>query len=302
MRLTTAITLFFTLILLAAQTNAASPAAPGGWQRVADILGHPGELAPDGSYKVTVLRQDVAVKTASGMPIPAALGLNSYAAFAGTPEDATVVGDTCLLEQEVNAEIDALRAGGIEVVAIHNHMLGDTPRLAFLHFQGKGSALKLAMTIRQAWDVLGKVPAPAAAATGTAPRPDAAKLAKLLDRPAPAKPTDTPKFSLPRSDLDIRLDGRRLPPGVGLACWVAFAGCPCGKTMLMGDTCVTRAELQPAIDALRKGGIKVTGIHNHLLGQTSDVMFMHIEGEGDAAELATTIRSAWNTLAVSKKR
>src|SRR4051812_39053250 len=76
----------------------------GPWKPVADALGRPGELAPDGSYKVTVLREDVGVKTASGMPVPKGLGLNSYAAFAGSPDDATAVGDTCMLEQEVNPE------------------------------------------------------------------------------------------------------------------------------------------------------------------------------------------------------
>lgn len=108
------------------------------------------------------------------------------------------------------------------------------------------------------------------------------------------------KFTLPRTDLDIRLDGRKLVPGVGLACWAAFTGCPCGKTMVMGDTCVTRKELQGAIDILRRGGIQITGLHNHLLGQSGDVMFMHIEGEGNAVELARTIRAAWDTLAVSR--
>jgi hypothetical protein len=59
---------------------------------------------------------------------------------------------------------------------------------------------------------------------------------------------------------------------------------------------VTRRELQPAIDALRRGGIRITGLHNHLLGQSGDVMFMHVEGEGPADELARTIRSAWDVL------
>jgi hypothetical protein len=154
------------LILFTITTVArAAPEDAAAWKRVGETLGKPGELAADGSYKVTILREDVAVKTANGMPVPAGLGLNSYAAFAGTPDDATVVGDTCLLEHEVNAEIDALRAGGLEVVAIHNHMLGDAPRLAFLHFQGRGNAVKLAGSIRQAWDLLGNVKLSAPAPT-----------------------------------------------------------------------------------------------------------------------------------------
>src|SRR2546429_4561958 len=77
------------------------------WKPVEEALGKPGELAKDGSFKVTILRTDVAVKNSSGMPIPAALGLNSYAAFVGSPDKATVVGDTCMLAHEVNPVVDA---------------------------------------------------------------------------------------------------------------------------------------------------------------------------------------------------
>lgn len=172
--------------------------ANDAWKPVGDALGRAGELAPDGSFKVPVLREDIAVKTARGIPVPEGLGLNGYAAIAGQPDESTVVGDTCLLEQEVNPEIDALRAGDIEVVAVHNHVLGDTPRIAFLHFHGRGNWVKLASTIRQAWALLGKVEAPAVAPAATAPIIDAAALAAILKRPEPAKPGDVVKFTLPR--------------------------------------------------------------------------------------------------------
>jgi hypothetical protein len=235
------------------------------------------------------------------MPIPAALGLNSYAAFTGSPEKATVVGDTCMLAHEVNPVIDALRAGAIEVVAIHNHMLADEPRLVFLHFQGHGEAKALATTVRHAWDLLEK-PKPAEEApklTG-AKEPDWKAVSEIVGRTGPPAKDGCYKLTLPRTDLDVKLDEQALVPGVGLACWAAFYACPCGRTMLMGDTCVRRSELQPAIDALRKHGINVTGLHNHLLGQSADVMFMHIEAEGDALELAKGVRAAWDTLGVSK--
>src|SRR5439155_22848444 len=137
-----------TLLMLGRWSFAADPAE---WASVAQAIGAPGELGKDGVYKVTVLRTDVAVKNAAGFPMPAGLGLNSYAAFAGPASAATVVGDTCLLEHEVNPAIDALRAGGVEVVAVHNHMLGDDPRVIFLHFEGRGDAVALARTIRAAW-------------------------------------------------------------------------------------------------------------------------------------------------------
>jgi hypothetical protein len=285
---------------LAVATRAEEPA---DWKPIGDVFGRAGELAKDGSYKVTILRADVAVKTASGMPVPAGLGLNSYAAFAGTPAKATVVGDTCMLAHEVQPVIDALRAGGVEVVALHNHMIGEQPSIFFLHFQAKGEGVTLAKAVKRAFDQLGKPkPETPARATSEANPIDAKKIAEILGRPDPAVKDGVYKATLPRTDLAVELDGQRLPPGVGLACWAAFAPCPCGKTMVMGDTCVRRDELQGAIDALRKGGISVTGIHNHMLGTSEQILFLHFEGEGSDEALARAVRGAWDALAVSKSK
>jgi len=271
------------------------------WNPVEEELGKTGELAKDGSFKVTVLRTDVAVKTPSRMPVPAALGLNSYAAFVGSPEKATVVGDTCLLSHEVNAAIDALRAGDIEVVAIHNHMLGDEPRLVFLHFQGRGEARKLASSIRRAWDVLGKAkPADEAPEMSGAREPDWRAVSEILGRSGPPAKEGVYKVTLPRTDLEVALDGQALVPGAGLACWAAFYACPCGKTMVMGDTCVQRSELQKVIDAFRGHRIQITGLHNHFLGQTGSVMFLHFEGEGEPLAMARGVRAAWDALGMPK--
>jgi hypothetical protein len=292
------------VMALAGAARAGDGAAP--WKPVSDAIGRPGELQKDGSFKVTLLRTDVAVKTARGMPVPTGLGLNSYAAFAGTPERAAVVGDMCLLAAEVEGVIDALRAGGIEVIALHNHMLSGEPQLLFLHFQGSGDARGLAKTLRGAFDRIGKA-APPPAAPPPAPASAGAKeidwgaLARILGRDASMAGDGTGKFTLPRADLEVKLAGTSLTPGVGLACWAAFAACPCGETMVMGDTCVKPGELQGAIDTLRRGGVSVSGIHNHMLGEKEEVMFLHFEGEGDAAALARTIRAVWDGLDVSKQ-
>lgn len=271
------------------------PAA--NWKPVEEAIGRPGEVQKDGSFRVTVLRTDVAVKTATGMAVPPGMGLNSYAAFAGSPEKATVVGDTCMIAGEVQDVIDVLRGAGIEVVALHNHTLVEEPRLTFLHFQGAGEAVKLAGTIRAAFDRLGKPsPASAAPAGGKPPEISWEALARVIGSPAKRSDDGVGKFSFPRADLEVKLDGAKLPPGVGVGCWAAFFACPCGRTMVMGDTCVTRAELQPAIDALRKGGANVTGVHNHFLGEAGEVMFLHYEAEGDAEALAKTVRAMWDGL------
>ncbi|MDQ3131620.1 MAG: DUF1259 domain-containing protein [Acidobacteriota bacterium] len=107
------------------------------------------------SYKYTVGRDDLTVM-AMGAEMTANIGLNSWAAFAGERGAAHIAGDIAMLEPEVNAVIKALRRNNLEVVALHNHMLGDEPRIIFLHYYGRGAADKLAQGFRAALDELGK--------------------------------------------------------------------------------------------------------------------------------------------------
>lgn len=106
-------------------------------------------------YKYTVGRDDITVM-AMGAEMTAAIGLNSWASFAGNKEHAHVAGDIAMLEEEVNSVIKVLRSNNLEVVALHNHMFGENPRIIFLHYYGRGPASTLAKGFRAALDVLGK--------------------------------------------------------------------------------------------------------------------------------------------------
>lgn len=109
------------------------------------------------TYKYTVGRQDLTIMS-MGAEMTAAIGLNSWASFAGTKANAHIAGDIAMLGHEVNNVIKVLRAHNLEVVAVHNHMLDEDPRMIFLHYYGKGSAEELAKGFRAALDVLGKTP------------------------------------------------------------------------------------------------------------------------------------------------
>jgi hypothetical protein len=107
------------------------------------------------------------------------------------------------------------------------------------------------------------------------------------------------RFANARKDIKVALDDLPFLPGMGLGSWAAFGACDCGETMVMGDTCCTRADLQDAIDALRKAGVHITGIHNHVLGASQQVIFMHWEAEGESTAVAKGIKSAWDVLGKS---
>ena len=121
---------------------------------LSDVLGHTGEMTK-GVYKFTIGRPDVKL-TEHGIPVTTFLGFNTWAGWQGTPEKAAVAGDFVMLESEVEPVLKALIENGIEVVALHNHMVHEQPRVFFLHYWGVGSAEQLAKGLRAALDQTGK--------------------------------------------------------------------------------------------------------------------------------------------------
>jgi hypothetical protein len=138
--------------------QAAPPASSGGTAidgpKLAKIVGHEGEQT-GAVYKITIGRDDLGMKE-HGAVINARMGLNTWAAFTGTQEDAAIAGDVAMLENEVTSVLKALRKNGLDVVAIHHHMTGDRPMVIFLHYWGRGPAEKLATGFKSALDELGK--------------------------------------------------------------------------------------------------------------------------------------------------
>lgn len=141
----------------APQVTAPAASATGGVvdsAALAKIIGHQGEQSGP-VYKITIGRPDINVRE-HGAAINARMGLNTWAAFAGTDADAMVAGDVAMLDHEVTPVLKALGANGISIVAIHHHMTGVSPQVIFLHYYGTGPAAKLAQGVRAALDLLGK--------------------------------------------------------------------------------------------------------------------------------------------------
>lgn len=142
----------------AAPPSAAAQSSPTiDGAALAKIIGTPGEQTGP-VYKITVGRPDIDLRE-HGAPINARMGLNTWAAFTGTDADAMVAGDIAMLEPEVTPVLKALRANGLNVVAIHHHMTDVKPVVIFLHYYGTGPAAKLAQGVRAAVDLLGKASA-----------------------------------------------------------------------------------------------------------------------------------------------
>ncbi|HEX9502570.1 MAG TPA: DUF1259 domain-containing protein [Thermoanaerobaculia bacterium] len=289
--------IFRSLSLVVAVLVLVSPTSAKDWKDVADALGRTGTVQPDGAYKVSFPRGDLSV-TADGVAIKPALALGSWAAFNESGGHAMAMGDLVLLESEVTPVIDELQKGGIEQTALHNHVLGELPRVMYMHFSGHGDAVALARTLHNAL-ALTKTPMgpPAAPAAAQLDLPTA-DLDRIIGRAGKAN-GGVYQFAVPRAEK-ITEHGMEIPASMGLATAINFQPTGNGRGAITGDFVLIGSEVNAVIRALRAGGIVVTALHSHMLDEQPRLFFMHFWANDDATKLATTLRSALDRMNVKK--
>jgi len=258
------------------------------WTHVDTILGRGGADMPGGVHKYSFPRSDLDV-VAGGVHVRPALALGSWAAFVPTKDGAMAMGDLVLTEEEVEPVIDALQAGGIEQSAVHNHLLGETPRVVYVHFDGHGDVVKLAKTLHEALAKT-KTPPPSAPV-------DFSVVLSLDDiLGVKGKPAgDVMQYSIPRP-FTVKAHGIVIPPAAGVATAINVQHTNGTRAATTGDFVLLASEVNPVIRALRAGGIAVTALHSHMLDEQPRLFFMHFWAEDDAVKLARTLRKALDVL------
>src|SRR5213596_1058131 len=131
------------------QSNNQQQAAATDWKPVEQALGKAGSIQPGDVYKVSLPRSDLKV-TVSGVELKPALALGSWVAFKKTGDMTMVMGDLVLTEDEVTPVLTKLEEGGVEISALHNHVLRESPRVMYMHIHGMGDAAKIAKSIHDA--------------------------------------------------------------------------------------------------------------------------------------------------------
>lgn len=259
-------------------------------------LGRSGQKSGE-VYKVGFPRTDLHV-TVHGVAVKAGLALGSWAAFSGTDENATVMGDLVLLDSEVNPVMEKLRAAGFEITAVHNHLLGETPRVMYMHYMGHGGAAQIAGSLKAALAV-SKTPLekPAAPAPEPATPPEWVKTVNdTIGRQGTFK-GGVLSFGLARSEA-ITEGGMTLTSPQGVAESINFQEAGPGKVATTGDFVLTADEVNPVISALEEHHISITALHSHLLTEQPRLFFMHFWGHGNAASVATGIKAALGHIAI----
>jgi Domain of Unknown Function (DUF1259) len=282
---------FLSLVLIVAFVGRARAADPD-WKAVEQAVGKSGQLQAGDVFRIGIPRTDLAV-TVKGVPVKAGFALGSYAAFKQVGDQAMVMGDLVLLDQEVPAVMSGLLSGGLDVTAVHNHLNEMSPHVMYMHYEGHGDALQLAKALRQALSAsatpLGTGAAAPAASAG--PALDTKQIEQALGRSGRDIGGGVFQVTVPRAE-SITGMGMPLLPAMGVVTVLNFQPIADGKAAITGDFVLIDKEVNNVARTLRQHGIDVTALHNHGLQDTPRLFYMHFWGTDDPAKLAQGLKAA----------
>ncbi len=260
------------------------------WKAVEEALGRKGAVQPGDVYRVGLPRTDLKVKV-HGVDVKAGFALGSYAAFRKTSEDAMVMGDLVLLDEEVPKVMSELLAQGLSVTALHNHLNEMSPHVMYMHYSGRGDVVKLAKSVRTALGASGTpFGEPAASGSAAGPAIDQAQVEAALGRSGRIN-NGILQVGVPRAER-ITDGGMELLPAMGVATAINFQPTGNGQAAITGDFVLIAGEVNPVARTLRAHGIEVTALHNHALADSPRLFYMHFWANDDAVKLARGLRAA----------
>jgi Domain of Unknown Function (DUF1259) len=279
----------------------APAAAQSDWSIVDTILTRTGAVSGD-VHRYGLPRSDLNVSL-DGVALKPGFALGGWVAFEAKSDKSMMMGDLVLTETEINPVMSKLLSEGLQVTALHNHLLRANPPTFYMHVAGTGDPAQLARLVRAAleenntpFDI--KPPAEAAAAS-TGVDFDTAKIDAAIGRKGKAN-GGVYQFGIPRAD-SIKMDGMAVPGAMGTAIAINFQPTGGGKAAITGDFVTLSSELNPLITALRDNGIEVTAIHNHMVGEEPRAFLVHFWANNDAVKLANGLGAALKTLNVAQK-
>lgn len=283
-------------IALSLPSGAQQPAHD--WSAVEQALGRPGLSQPGGVIRFGFARGDLQVDVGDVRVLPA-LALGSWVAFRPEGARATMMGDLVLTEEELGPVTDRLREGGVDVTAVHNHLLGERPRVLYAHIHGHGDPARLAQSVHAAL-ALSKTPlATPPAVTAVRIDLDTAAVAKALGAGGRVN-GGVYQVSVPRAAV-IREGGAPLSPAMGVATAMNFQPLGGGRAAITGDFVMIPSEVDAVQRALRAHHIGITALHSHMTDEQPRLLFMHFWAVDDAVTLAQGLRAALDRMAVARR-
>lgn len=266
-----------------AQGRAGAP-----WDSVGQVLGSRGAES-GGIYRYNFPRTDLMVRV-GGVTVEAGLALGSWAGFGTMGPDTVVMGDLVVTAGELGRVLRQLADDGIAVTAVHNHLVGEEPRVMYVHYEGRGSPLALAAKVDRALARTG-APRPVPAA---APRPievdTALVLRELGARGRAAGQLVQLGFNL--VGQSVTMHGHPIPAALALGSPVNLQIVNGKRAVATGDFTVTGDKVDPLLDALARHGIVATAVHSHLVGESPTLYYIHFWADGELPVVLRGLRAA----------
>jgi len=236
-------------------------------------------------------RSDLDV-TVDGTKVQTALALGGWLAFRpmGGAGHWEVMGDLVLTQDEVKPVLQKLVAGGLTITALHNHLLRAQPFTLYMHVHGMGDPVAMAKTLKDAL-ALTRTPMTASGPPPDATPLDRATLERIMGRTGTVGGGGVLQFSIPRAQ-PITEDGKPIPNPMGVTTGINFQAAGAGRVATTGDFILVADEVEPVVAALTKGGVEVTALHSHMVGEQPRTFFMHFWAVGPADQVAGTLRRA----------
>jgi hypothetical protein len=265
------------------------------WKKIDDTLGRSAAVTAD-VHRYGFPRTDLNV-TLDGVTIKPALALGGWTAFKPVHGGVMMMGDLVLLESEITPVMTAAIENGLEITAIHNHVLRASPATFYMHVSGHGDPVKLANALHTALAASKTPLTPPSAAAAADVALDTAELDRIVGVKGKSV-GGVYQFGIPRRE-SITENGMSLDPAaaLGLATGINFQPTSAGKAAITGDFVLAPTEVNPVIHALRANGIEVTALHSHMLDEQPRLFFMHFWANDDALKLARGVRAALDKMA-----
>ncbi|HKC17474.1 MAG TPA: DUF1259 domain-containing protein [Steroidobacteraceae bacterium] len=289
------------VIALVVAGTAAADAAEIDWSKLDRAFGKPGAVLPGGVHKWGLPRTDLKI-TVDGIVLKPTLALGTWVAFLPTDGGAMFMGDLVLTGDEVSPVMKRLIDGGIEITAVHNHLLRTSPAVFYMHVGGHGDPVQLAETLRAGLALthtpIGAAPVAVPSAPSAPLDLDTAAVEGALGFKGAAN-GGVYQFGIPRAEA-ISEGGMVLPPALGTAIAINFQPTGGGKAAITGDFVLTGAEVNPVLKSLRGHGIEVTALHNHMIDDSPHLFFMHFWANDNGVVLARHLRAALDLINVKR--
>jgi hypothetical protein len=276
--------LLFPISLLAQSTD---------WSKVESAIGRKGTVK-DNMLKVTFPRADLKV-TVGDVEVSPGLALTSWMGFMKHGDGAMVMGDIVLLDKEVAAVEAKLIEEGISITAIHNHLIGESTSVEYMHIESSGNAEELAGKLKNVFALTGTPPP--SAPPQSALQVNWSEVENIMGRKGDNK-GNLLQYGIPRAEK-IMENGMEVPPYMGMAIAINIQKSG-DKVATTGDFVLIASEIKPVMKALNEHGITATALHNHMLNESPRMFMMHFWGYDTPEKIARGLKAALDNIDLKK--